>query len=181
MVVDVGSSGASRSGIKETLDSLYSVSSSGGFLTGYGVFDNSGLEINNGMAATTNTGMVFINGPAQCNSATINGPLYVYDPGDANATTTSRQVEITVEGGDPAAPAATWSPPPHTGLAVLPALFRYGPDHAPDDFAGFAEPQGGQSENVLTKSDSIETATDWKLREPFWNSWRPAGSTAASM
>ncbi len=70
-------------------------------------------------------------------------------PTDANATTTSHQVEIAVEGGDPAAPAATWSPPPQAGLAVLPALFRYGPDHAPDDFAGFAEPQGGPSENVL--------------------------------
>ena len=28
----------------------------------------------------------FVNGPLQCNSGTVNGPLYVNDPSDANAT-----------------------------------------------------------------------------------------------
>ncbi len=94
LVVDVGSAGSSRSSSKETLDSLYSVSSSGGFLTGYGIYDDTGLELNNSMAATTNTGTVFINGPLQCNSATVNGPLYVNDPGDANATTVGNASNI---------------------------------------------------------------------------------------
>jgi predicted amidohydrolase len=70
-------------------------------------------------------------------------------PTDANATTTSRQVEIAVQGGDPAEPATTWSPPPQGGLAVLPALFHYGPNHQPGDFARLAEPQGGPSETAL--------------------------------
>jgi predicted amidohydrolase len=70
-------------------------------------------------------------------------------PTDANAAPVSHQVEITVEGGDPAEPTATWSPPPRGGLAVLPALFRYGPDHPPGDFQRFAEPQGGPSETML--------------------------------
>jgi predicted amidohydrolase len=71
-------------------------------------------------------------------------------PTDANATTTSHRVEVAVEGGDPAAPATAWSPPPRDGLAVLPALFRHGPDHPPGDFARIAEPQSGPSETALT-------------------------------
>ncbi len=43
----------------------------------------------------------------------------------------------------------SWSPPPKGGLAVLPALFRYGPDRSAGDYQRLAEPQGGPSETVL--------------------------------
>ncbi len=72
-------------------------------------------------------------------------------PTDANATTTARTVVIAIEGGDPAKSAASsaWSPPPKGGLAVLPALFRYGPDRPAEDYRRLAEPQGGPSESTL--------------------------------
>jgi predicted amidohydrolase len=72
-------------------------------------------------------------------------------PTDANATATPHRVNILVEGGDPSKPAATleWSAPMQGGLAVLPALFRYGPDRPAGDYQKLAEPQGGPSEVAL--------------------------------
>jgi predicted amidohydrolase len=72
-------------------------------------------------------------------------------PTDANASTVSHHVTISVMGGDPAKPAEAlvWSPPPKGGLAVLPALFRYGPNRSGDDYRRLAEPQGGASEMML--------------------------------
>jgi predicted amidohydrolase len=72
-------------------------------------------------------------------------------PTDADATATTHTVNIAVEGGDPAKPAAStaWRPPPRGGLAVLPALFRYGPDRPAGDYRRLAEPQDGPSETAL--------------------------------
>ena len=72
-------------------------------------------------------------------------------PTDANAATEAHTVNIKVEGGDLAKTAAStiWSPPPKGGIAVLPALFRYGPNHSADDYQRLAEPQGGPSETAL--------------------------------
>ncbi len=72
-------------------------------------------------------------------------------PTDANAGTEAHTVDISLQGGDTTKPAASmsWSPPPKGGIAVLPALFRYGPDRAGTDYQSMAEPQGGPSETVL--------------------------------
>lgn len=72
-------------------------------------------------------------------------------PTDAAATATPRLVKLMVEGGDLAKPAnvTTWHAPPPGGLAVLPALFRYGPDLPGADYQRFAEPHGGPSEAEL--------------------------------
>lgn len=72
-------------------------------------------------------------------------------PTDANATVIPHTVDISVQGGDPAKPTETivWRAPPKGGLAVLPALFRYGPDRPAADYQRLAEPQGGSSETAL--------------------------------
>ena len=76
-------------------------------------------------------------------------------PTDATATPIAtdapRKVALLVEGGDLAKPAAaaTWRPPPRGGLAVLPAMFRYGPDRSDADYLRLAEPHGGPSEALL--------------------------------
>ena len=71
-------------------------------------------------------------------------------PTDPAATPTPRPVELAVEGGDPAAAGVTaWRPPPRGGLAVLPALFRDGPDRPAADYQRLAEPTGGPSEAAL--------------------------------
>jgi predicted amidohydrolase len=72
-------------------------------------------------------------------------------PTDAVATVASRKVTLLVEGGDAAKPAeaATWSAPPRGGLAVLPALFRYGPERSGAEYQRLAEAHGGPSEIVL--------------------------------
>ena len=72
-------------------------------------------------------------------------------PTDANATVIPHTVDISVQGGDPAKPAETtvWRAPPKGGLAVLPALFRYGPDRSAADYQRLGEPQGGPSETAL--------------------------------
>ena len=76
-------------------------------------------------------------------------------PTDADATAIDagapRKVALLVEGGDPAKPveAAIWRAPPRGGLAVLPALFRYGPDRSGADYRRLAEPRGGPSETLL--------------------------------
>ncbi len=72
-------------------------------------------------------------------------------PTDAAATPTPRQVPLLVEGGDLSTPptAATWRAPPRGGLAVLPALFRDGPDLSAADYQRLAEPEGGPSEAAL--------------------------------
>jgi hypothetical protein len=85
-MVSTGSAGATRTKWTQTLYALFTVST-GGFAGGYGIYDNSGIELQNSISATANTGMIYVNGPVQCNSATVNGPLYVNDPGNANATT----------------------------------------------------------------------------------------------
>lgn len=74
-------------------------------------------------------------------------------PTDANASTVSHRVPITVMGGDASksAEGIVWSPPPKGGLAVLPALFRYGPGRASDEYRQLAEPQGGASEVMLAE------------------------------
>jgi predicted amidohydrolase len=74
-------------------------------------------------------------------------------PADANATIRAHSIDIAVEGGDLAKPAAlvTWRPPPNGGIAVLPALFRYGPDRSARDYQRLAEPQGGPSESILSE------------------------------
>jgi len=73
-------------------------------------------------------------------------------PTDPAATITRRDVQFVVEGGDPDKPAesTTWSPPPKGGLAVLPALFRYGPNRSADHYRRMAEPQDGPSEKELS-------------------------------
>ena len=72
-------------------------------------------------------------------------------PTDAVATAAPRRVEIMVEGGDltKAGSAMAWQAPPRGGLAVLPALFRYGPTLSAADYQRLAEPQGGPSEAEL--------------------------------
>jgi predicted amidohydrolase len=72
-------------------------------------------------------------------------------PTDANASTEAHAVDIALEGGDAAKPAESmsWSAPPKGGIAVLPALFRYGPDRTADDYRRLAEPRGGPSETAL--------------------------------
>jgi predicted amidohydrolase len=72
-------------------------------------------------------------------------------PTDANATAAPRKVRVMVEGGDLAKPAqaTAWRLPPHGGLAVLPALFRYGPELSDADYQRLAEPRGGPSETML--------------------------------
>jgi hypothetical protein len=63
-------------------------------------------------------------------------------PTDANASAVSHHVPIAVMGGDASKPAdaVVWSPPPKGGLAVLPALFRYGPGRTGDEYRQLAEP-----------------------------------------
>lgn len=72
-------------------------------------------------------------------------------PTDANASTVSHHVAIAVTGGDPSKPAdgRVWGPPPKGVLAVLPALFRYGPGRMGGEYLQVAEPQGGASEVIL--------------------------------
>lgn len=71
-------------------------------------------------------------------------------PTDAAATTRSHKVNVSVQGNDPANLASiVWTPPTRNGLAVLPALFRYGPDRSADDLRHLAEPQAGPSETAL--------------------------------
>lgn len=72
-------------------------------------------------------------------------------PTDATATAMPHKVNILVEGGDPTKPADAirWRAPPSGGLAVLPALFRYGPDRPATDYRHLAEPRGGPSEATL--------------------------------
>jgi predicted amidohydrolase len=73
-------------------------------------------------------------------------------PTDAAATTIAHKVDVLIEGGDLNKPAEStvWNPPINGGLAVLPALFRYGPNHSADDYRRLAEPQDGPSEKELT-------------------------------
>jgi predicted amidohydrolase len=57
---------------------------------------------------------------------------------------------LTIEAGDLAKHgAAVWTAPQKGGLAVLPALFRYGPNLSAADYRHLAEPQGGPSETAL--------------------------------
>jgi predicted amidohydrolase len=72
-------------------------------------------------------------------------------PVDNTATKDSHKVTISVSGADPGKPVDTelLAPPSAGGLAVLPALFRYGPDRTADDYRRLAEPQGGASERTL--------------------------------
>jgi predicted amidohydrolase len=74
-------------------------------------------------------------------------------PTDAIATATPRTVKLLVEGGDSTKPAETtvWQAPPRGGLAILPALFRYGPSRPGADYQRLAEPHGGPSETLLVE------------------------------
>lgn len=85
-MLSTGAAGMTKHSWTQKLSALFTVSSSA-FAGGYGIYDNSGVEFNNSIGLNTNSGMVYVNGPVQCNSATINGPLYVNDPGDVGATT----------------------------------------------------------------------------------------------
>ena len=75
-------------------------------------------------------------------------------PTDPSATTQSHKVPVAILGAETGKPvdAELLSPPPRGGLAVLPALFRYGLDHAPEDYRRLAELQGGPSERILAGS-----------------------------
>ena len=74
-------------------------------------------------------------------------------PTDPSATTQSHKVPVAMLGAETGKPvdAELLSPPPRGGLAVLPALFRYGLDHAPEDYRRLAELQGGPSERILAE------------------------------
>ena len=69
-----------------------------------------------------------------------------------NGTLQPQLVNLSIEAGDASKPADTvvWTTPQKGGLAVLPALFRYGPDRPAADYRRFAEAQGGPSEAALT-------------------------------
>ena len=69
-----------------------------------------------------------------------------------NATLQPHSVKLSIEAGDASKPAdrAVWTAPQKGGLAVLPALFRYGPDRPAAEYRRFSEPQGGPSETALT-------------------------------
>jgi len=73
-------------------------------------------------------------------------------PTDADATTIAHKVDVVIEGGDSNKPAESlvWKQPMKGGLAVLPALFRYGPNRSADDYRRLAEPQDGPSEKKLS-------------------------------
>ena len=71
-------------------------------------------------------------------------------PTDAAASRSARTIDVAVQGSDPERLASiAWRPPPKDGLAVLPALFRYGPDRSAADYAHLAEPPDGPSEKLL--------------------------------
>jgi hypothetical protein len=84
-ITDTGTAGANRTSTTK-LSALYSLSSGSSFAGGFGIYDDAGVQFNNSISATANTGTIFVNGAAQCNSATINGSLYIYDPGDTNSS-----------------------------------------------------------------------------------------------
>ncbi len=69
-----------------------------------------------------------------------------------NGTGQAQSVNLTIEAGDISKPAAAaeWTAPKQGGLAVLPALFRYGPNLAAADYRRLAEPQDGPSEKALS-------------------------------
>jgi hypothetical protein len=80
-----GTSGGAKTSTTK-LSALYSLSSGGAFAGGFGIYDGSGVSFNNSISATANTGIIFVNGAAQCNSATIYGSLYIDDPGDTGSS-----------------------------------------------------------------------------------------------
>jgi predicted amidohydrolase len=69
-----------------------------------------------------------------------------------NGTIQPQSVNLLIEAGDASKPAdeAVWTAPPKGGLAVLPALFRYGPERPAAEYQRLAEAHGGPSERVLT-------------------------------
>lgn len=68
-----------------------------------------------------------------------------------NGVAQSQMVNLTVEAGDLSKPADTaiWAAPQKDGLAILPALFRYGPNLTAADYRRVAESRGGPSEKAL--------------------------------
>jgi hypothetical protein len=84
-MVDTASAGSTSRNATQKLSALFTVTSSA-FAGGYGIYSDTGFSLTNSVSVNANTGTVFVNGPLQCNSGTVNGPLYVNDPSDANAT-----------------------------------------------------------------------------------------------
>jgi hypothetical protein len=107
-IVDAGKAGTGKTSTT-TMDAFFSISQASSFLSGYGIYDGSGATFNNGatVGTSTNSGLIYVDGPVDCNSATINGTLYVNDSGNANATTvgntsgygTELQNSCTITGG----------------------------------------------------------------------------------
>lgn len=84
-ISDTGTAGGGKTSTTK-ISALFSITAGSTFAGGYGIFDDSSGVFNNSMGATTNTGTIYINGPMQCNSATINGPVFVNDPSDLGAS-----------------------------------------------------------------------------------------------
>lgn len=63
-----------------------------------------------------------------------------------------QSVRLTIEAGDiTRAPSdMVWQPPEKNGLAVLPILFRYGPNRSAAEYKNLGEGQGGASEKILS-------------------------------
>ena len=68
-----------------------------------------------------------------------------------NGGSQPKAVEITVEAGNLSLPAAKaiWSAPKKGGLAVLPMLFRYGPNLSAEQYKQVSEERGGPSEQII--------------------------------
>ena len=66
-----------------------------------------------------------------------------------NGTLQPQTVNLTIESGALDKP-NSWIAPKKNGLAILPALFHYGPNLSANDYHRLAEPQGGASEKILS-------------------------------
>jgi hypothetical protein len=95
-LVITGSAGATAQNATQTIDALYTVTSTA-FASGFGIYSNQGLGLDNSVDANTNAGTLFVNGPVNCNSGTVHGSLYVYDPGNAGATSVGNPAGIGLD------------------------------------------------------------------------------------
>ena len=75
-MVDTASAGSTSRKATQKISALFTVTSSA-FAGGYGIYSDTGFSLNNSVSVNANTGTVFVNGPLQCNSGTVNGPRCV--------------------------------------------------------------------------------------------------------
>lgn len=69
-----------------------------------------------------------------------------------NGVNQSQSIQVTIEAGDLNNPASTakWVAPKKNGIAVLPMLFRYGPNLSEAEYKRLSESQGGPSEKTIS-------------------------------